>query len=146
MKKALRIISICILFISTLTFFGCSKSDCATSDNNYYIRYEVAAKSIHYETVTIEIQGEDDTIIYSRKISASPNNYNYINCQNIFSEQIGPVPYGFSSNINVAINDTYNASVEMEVKIYASKNSEPFVLKASNKGYLNCDASYTIDF
>lgn len=141
MKKALTFALVCLLVGISLT--GCKKSN-----DSYYVRYEVAAKSTHYETAKIEVETDNGNETISLTINPSSSTYFHLqNCVNVFSEQYGPVPKGFNSSINASIvNASSFSSVSLEVAIYVSRNNEPFVLKASNSGGSSCNASYTIDY
>lgn len=141
MKKAFNFTLACLLFVLSLT--GCKKSN-----DSYYIRYEVAAKSTHYETAKIEVETDMGEKTISLTINPSSGTYYHLqNCVNVFSEQFGPVPKGFIASINASIpNASSLTSASLEVAIYVSRNNEPFVLKASNSGSTSCNTSYTIDY
>lgn len=143
MKKALCIVSVCLLF--GLFLGGCGKTE---SDNSYYVRYEVAAKSLYFETAKIEVETETGKQTFNLTINPSSSTYfQLLNCTKVFSEQFGPVEKGFNAGVNASIVDaSYNSLVTLEVAIYVSRGDEPFVLKASNRGGSSCNVSYSIDY
>ncbi len=125
-------------FISVFLLFSCEKriDNSLKEDDNYYVRYETALDSeyiIKSAQATMSTDKGDRTLIIKPKY---------------FCETFGPVSYGFkakfSSTLNVSTTLKYGT---YGVKIYVSKNNEPFVLKEiKSTSSTNLNANYTIDF
>lgn len=122
MKKLLFIASIIVVSLCFLT--GCDKPS-----NRYYIKYEVSIDGMaNGEThVTVNTENGEQSFVTPRE----------------FSETFGPVKKSFVAKIsayNTALYGTLN------VRIYACKGEEAFVLKASTSKKGEADAEYRIDF
>lgn len=127
---------------------GCGKTDNegnepAESFDRYYVRYEVGAKSIHYETVHVSVTTDSGNQSYDVALTPTgASSYNWVDCHNIFSETYGPVQKGFEARVSASTDQ----GVPLVVSIHVCRNGEAFVLKANNSGNTNCSASYQIDF
>ena len=144
MYKTVRVLLACLV----LGLFACScgKDDDeapSVSTDRYYVRYEVGAKSIHYEDVQISVATDSGNQSYT--VSLTPTNstsYNWVDCHNIFSETFGPLQKGFETKVSASTTQ----GVPLVVSIHVCRNSEAFVLKANNSGITACSTSYQIDF
>lgn len=140
--KNLKIVTLVVLFIiMTFGFEGCKKVN--ESNDNYYVRYEVYTDSgSHYgQTLQLTVNTDFGVKNYEEKIT-------HTGVSTIYNEQFGPLGYGFNTGVKVTSNPgSYSWNwFDVSVKIYVSKNTEPFVLKAEVSGTNECEASYVIDF
>jgi len=122
MKRLLPIIAVFVASLILLT--GCDKPS-----NRYYIKYEVSIDGMENgEThVTVNTENGEQSFVTPR----------------VFSETFGPVNKNFVAKIsayNTALYGTLN------VRIYACKGEESFVLKASTSNKGKAEAEYRIDF
>jgi len=123
MKKLLFIASIIVLSLCFLT--GCDKPS-----NRYYIKYEVTINGMENgEThVTVNTENGEQSFVTPRE----------------FSETFGPVKRNFVAKISAYNTALYGATIN--VRIYACKGEEAFVLKASASNNGKAEAEYRIDF
>ena len=123
MKSKLPIIAIIVAFLIGLT--GCS-----TPSNRYYIKYEVTINGMENgEThVTVNTENGEQSFVTPRE----------------FSETFGPVKRNFLAKISAYNTALYAATIN--VRIYACKGEEAFVLKASASNNGKAEAEYRIDF
>lgn len=123
MKSRLPIIAILVAFLIGLT--GCS-----TPNNRYYIKYEVTINGMENgEThVTVNTENGEQSFVTPRD----------------FSETFGPVKKNFVAKISAYNTAIYSATIN--VRIYACKGEEAFVLKASTSNNGKAEAEYRIDF
>lgn len=137
--KRLSIFCLAILFIALVFGLGGCKKQ---SNDNYYVRYEVYTESTHYGQ-SLELSVNTDSGVLNIETTVPGTGV-----RNVFSEQYGPLQKGFQTGLKVISNPgTYSWSwFTVSVKIYVSKNTEPFVLKAEKSGTNVCEASYVIDF
>ena len=76
---------------------------------------------------------------------------NYYDFSGKFNETFGPVPKGFRAYAYARFyHEGRGGSTNYNIRIYVSKNTEPFVLKSQKSGTFpdggSDEASYTIDF
>lgn len=133
-----RIIPILSTLLALLICSACTnadepdtqKADTETKDN-YYVRYEASIPSGYSGKVTVNTEIGPQTFSTGR----------------VYTETFGPVTEGFKSSINISctaeglIKNSY-----ITVSIYVSKNTEPFVLKASNSGHSSNTKSISTNY
>ena len=116
MKKAIMI----LLAVCALGLTGCKKEN-ISSDHNYYIKYivnyQISSGTLNATITDCDGQQVSWTSGYSSRS---------------FERIIGPVQTGFEATIGSG----------GQLEIYACRDSEPWVLKASGSG----SVSYTLDF
>ena len=110
-------IGVLVIFTLLLTFTACDNGNGKDNDT-YYVKYETSMTSIYIiKKSYIKISTENGI----KNIETSP----------AFSETFGPVSKGFLASLETYL-DVSSSLVQTSVtaRIYISKNSEPFVLKA----------------
>ena len=123
MKSKIPVIAVIAVLLVILT--GCS-----TPSNRYYIKYEVSINGMENgEThVTVNTENGEQSFVTPRE----------------FTETFGPVKRNFVAKISAYNTALYAATIN--VRIYACKGEEAFVLKASNSNNGKTEAEYRIDF
>ena len=140
--KNLRITILAVLVvIVALGLEGCKKE--TEINDNYYVRYEVYTDSgSHYgQTLQLSVNTDSGVKNYETKIT-------HTGVSSIYNVQFGPLDYGFITGVKVTSNPgSYSWSwFDVSIKIYVSKNTEPFVLKSEVSGTNECETSYVIDY
>lgn len=134
--KQINFTGVLMIFItlSIFTFLSCNKEEIDNSkdstpnttpvvNDNYYVKY-VISSSYPY-------------IFSNWTVTTPEGNYTKNDYQTRYWEQTyGPVKKGFKCDVQVK-------NGQPTIKIYVSKNQEPFSLKESKEGY---SATYTIAF
>lgn len=138
-----NIINILQIILITISFSACSKDDTSNVpidetkvNDNYYIKYEA------YNGNGLSANGNVTT------------EKGILSFEDSFSETFGPVSKGFRASISVSCRHKGNGgNSTYSIRIYVSKNNEPFVLKASKEGKYSWNgggnslsANYIIDF
>lgn len=96
-------------------------------ENSYYVRFD----------------GESDTYNYSTTWSMVAGKFKYSTKGRNCSETFGPI----SKNDQIRFSGTYgSSSASIKLKIYVSRNNEPFALVGSSSGMGGASLTYTIDF
>ena len=109
-----------------------------TSDNDedthaYYIKYEVLAPILVYGI-------GNNTISYTNEAGV----------QNVTTKNVkweitcGPVKKGFTAELSSHTSVTSN-SRKVQIKIFVSRDNEPFVLKANTEDVENASVKYTVN-
>ena len=117
-----------------LMFASCSKDDDPVVDPvRYYVKYEVVtdepyrSKIINYST---EKGNQSDTI----------TNKNW-------EETFGPITKDFIASLECIVpSNPFSSDAQIQLKIYMSREKEPFVLKAMDSGFKSVSVKYKIDF
>lgn len=121
-----------MIMLTACLSLSCSKSsDHETENASYYVKYEsknTTRYSGDVSQVTVNTDKGSQTLICGRE----------------YSETFGPVKKGFAASITCDNKAYSNTSIT--VKIYVSKESGPFSLKAEVSGKESASASYSIDF
>ena len=115
-------------------FLSCDK-DSEKLSADYYVRYEF---SLTYSNPMGGTKYTNKTI----SITTDSGIIEVATTSNAYTETIGPVNKGFNASITVN-SDGSSGGGTTNLKIYVSRGSEPFVLKASSN---RTTASYIIDF
>lgn len=125
-KYLLYLLTISLSFL----FCGC-KDDEDNPDNQYYVKYEADVKSVYIgNTITYTVNTDKGTQTYQSGKS--------------FSETYGPVKKGFKASVTADATNWHAA--DCEARIYVSRGSEPFVLKAYKSGGKTVTISYKVDY
>lgn len=126
-----------VIMVMIFGISGCKKA----SNDNYYVRYEVYSISPTYMGQDISISVNTDSGVKNYETEVPTHG----TCC-VFNEQYGPVPNGFETKVITSSNPSSWAAFNINIKIYVSKNMEPFVLKAEITGRNGAETSYVIDF
>ena len=135
MKKA------AYLFLSLLSLFfvcGCSNDepDAKDSKAEYYVKYEVFAKTQHYnvdKTINFTIDKGAKTIV----LTGTP--------ETTWKGTYGPVKKGFAAELTANVRENYQYDKNFHVRIYVCRRDEPFVIKAEQEGE-SISLRYGIDY
>lgn len=126
-----------ILFLSlSMAFCGCGddvedEPQLPASSSVYYVRYEAVVKSIYM----------GDNIKYS--VTTADGLKVFVSGKS-FSQTFGPVEKGFNTAITADASSWSQAVCN--VKIYVSRDNEPFALKANASGEKKASTHYVIDY
>ncbi len=125
---------IAVILCAFPLLLGCDK-DSNKDSAEYYVKYEYG----------LAFNPNFGSKYYNKTISINTENgvKEFTTTSNSFTETIGPVKKGFNANITVQYTDGGSGGGTPSTKIYVSRGSEPFALKASNN---TSSASYTIDY
>lgn len=128
-----------ILFISmSMVFCGCGdesedEPQLPPPNSIYYVRYEA--------TVTSPYPYIGNNITYS---VTTPNGLRVFESGKSFSQTFGPMEKGFNTSITADASTWSSAGCN--VRIYVSRDNEPFALKASNSGDRKVSVRYVINY
>ena len=130
LKQSITILKIILLSL-TFTFLSCNKDDMNNNETdknvNYYVKYIISGNGTY---------GRFSNWTATTPQGIYKNNGYQVNSWN---QTYGPAKKGFKCEIR--INDYIGGAPT--IKIYVSKNNEPFILKLSKTGD---SALYSIDF
>ena len=137
-----KIHSICywsILILFGIVNLSCSDNDTppATSEDVYYVQYQIQSQTIYTTTRIATFTIEDNT--------SSTVHFNTPNRETI----IGPVKKGFNANLKGSYDTQGLAQTYIDAYIYVSKNNGPFALKKfdeSSSVRYSVQINYTVDF
>lgn len=102
-----------------------------TPNDDYYVKYEADITSVYIGNsikYTVTTENGKQTFVSGKT----------------FTQTFGPVKEGFVASITADASGWEQAYCY--VKIYVSRNNEPFALKANNSSSKMSSASYTIDY
>ena len=137
MKRIIPILSTLLALLICSACTNADEPDTQKSEtekkDNYYVRYEISNGSAF--PVRGNVATEKGNLDFSGK----------------FNETFGPVPKGFRAYAYARFyHEGRGGSTNYNIRIYVSKNTEPFVLKSQKSGTFpdggSDEASYTIDF
>jgi len=138
-----RIAFVGLLIVSIGLNYSCNKEcdekEIITPSDEYYVKYEVNSATIYYG-------GKLDVTINSDDNSTS---IFIIDQRKLWETIIGPVKKGFNASIIVKSKSVTNDKLELNTKIYVSKNGSPFALKESDCSDIprnSVQINYKIDY
>lgn len=110
-----------------------NKPSGGNSKDSYYVRYEIHVGSGIHADGSVSTEHGSMTFHIARG--------------GVLNETFGPVKYGFNAHIGMRLTHDRAGTTDYTMKIYVSKNQEPFSLKASKTGKSSNDnLSYKINF
>lgn len=137
MKKVFLLLA--VLF-TAVSFTSCESDDedfPVENNDEYYVKYIIKSQTIYSTSKIAEIKMENNSIE-----EFTFNNGNW-------EMTIGPVKKGFNASCDARHDTSQNlARTYIDVEIHASKNNDPFALKANDNSTdvrMSASASYTVN-
>jgi len=132
--------TILLAVVITSLLVSCSDTDGIEVDiveDEYYVKYIIKSQTIYSTSKIAEIKMENNSIE-----EFTFNNGNW-------EMTIGPVKKGFNASCDARHDTSQNlARTYIDVEIHASKNNDPFALKANDNSTdvrMSASASYTVN-